>query len=41
MTFTAVKLLDDIDLTGVVQVWTYAATQIFYTLGPGFGGLIT
>ena len=29
------------NILGTMKVWTDAATQIFYSLGPAFGGLIT
>lgn len=28
-------------LVVIVQIWVLAAMQVFYSLGPGWGGLIT
>merc|ERR1711915_1103173 len=39
--FYVVPEWEDIYKLGKIKVWAAAATQIFYSLGPAFGGLIT
>ena len=39
--FYVVPEWEDIYKLGEIKVWAAAATQIFYSLGPSFGGLIT
>ena len=39
--FYVVPTWEDIENLNKIKVWSAAATQIFYSLGPSFGGLIT